>query len=274
LRERGMLVWASQDDFEARARAEEDTAAIGPVDLVLFTVKTYQIARALSALPPLVGEETTVLTLQNGVDSPDELAAVVGERPVVGGSAYIAAELVAPGVIRQTGTHARIILGEVFGPRDVVSKRVRSIRSALDAAGIGGEAVPDGRVPLWEKLIYLSPFAGFTGAARLPIGPIWNQPAARAVFVEACAEVETLARAEGVPIASDMANRISEFTASLPPETRSSLLMDLAKHKPIEVEALQGAVVRRASVRGTAAPIHRTLYALLKPHEHGSGGTS
>lgn len=252
-------------DFTARARAEHDTAVVGPVDLVLFAVKAYDNPAAISALPPLLGPGSAVLTLQNGVDSVTELAAAVGEAPVIGGTTYIATALAAPGVIEQTGTHRRIIFGEVFGMLPAITERVTRIEQALTSADIQAEAVGDGRVPIWEKFIFLVSLAGFTGAARLPIGSIWQDAWCRAQFLDGCREIERVARAEGVPVAADVIERIERYVAAIPGTMRSSLLIDLSQGKRIEVEALHGALVRRAARAGVEVPIMATLYAVLKP---------
>jgi 2-dehydropantoate 2-reductase len=220
-------------------------------------------------LGPVTGAGTIVLTLQNGVDSPDEVAAVVGRSRVLGGAAYIATALTAPGVIEQTGTHHRIVFGEPFVPPADVTARAAAVRDALAAAGIPTEAVPDARVPLWEKFVYLAPFAGFTGAARLPIGPLWTHADTRDLFIRACGEVQAVARAEGVRVPADVPARVREYADALPPSTRSSLLIDLQHGKRIEVEALQGALVRRARRHGVAVPIMETLYAVLRDHAGG-----
>lgn len=270
IRERGLTVRSPLGDFTVRARAEEDPARVGPVDVVLYAVKTYDNPTALPRLAPLVGRETTVLTLQNGVDSADALAAAVGEHAVVAGATYIATALAAPGVIEQTGTHQRIVFGEVFGERTRVSARVDRLARTLAAAGIDVEAVADARGPIWEKFIYLAPFAAFTGAARLPIGPLWRDPETRTLFIEAMHEVERLARAEGIAVGADVCERIIQYMNALPPSTRSSLLIDLTLGKRIEVEALQGAVVRRGRARGVLTPIMAALYAVLKPYADGA----
>jgi 2-dehydropantoate 2-reductase len=259
-------------DFVVRARAEQDPAAIGQVDVVLFTVKAYDNATAIPAIAPLLGPSSTVLTLQNGVDSAAELAAVAGEDKVIGGTTYIATALAAPGVIEQTGTHRRIIFGEVFGVLPQITERVRAIEAALAAADIQAQAVADGRIPIWEKFIFLVALAGFTGAARLPIGPLWADGVIRERFLESCREIERLARAEGVPVAPDVVDRIATYVAGIPATMRSSLLIDLAQGKRIEVEQLHGSVVRRAARLGLPVPITSTLYAVLKPWANGSVG--
>ena len=135
---------------------------------------------------------------------------------MIGGTTYIATALSAPGVIEQTGTHRRIVFGEVFGALPRMTDRVRPIHEALAGADIQSEAVDDGRVPIWEKFIFLVSLAGFTGAARLPIGPLWADPVIRAQFLDGCREVERVARAEGVPVAADVIERIATYVERHP----------------------------------------------------------
>jgi 2-dehydropantoate 2-reductase len=252
-------------DFVVHAAAHDDTCAVGPMDLVLFTVKAYDNESALRLLPPLVGPQTVVLTLQNGVDSVDEVAGAVGAPHVLGGTTYVATALEAPGVIVQTGVHRSIIFGEVFADRGRITPRVQAIADVMAPADIQVTAVADGRVPIWDKFVYLAPFAGFTGAARLPIGPLWQDPHVREMFYAAAREVAALATAEGVTLSTDRFETLTEYMTNIPPTTRSSLLIDLEMGKRLEVEALQGAAVRRAARHGVAMPIIGTLYAVLKP---------
>jgi 2-dehydropantoate 2-reductase len=266
IRERGLEIRSpALGGFAVKAAAEEDTARVGPVDLVLFAVKTYDNPTAVPLLEPMLGRATTILTVQNGVDSASDLAAAVGEEAVLGGTTYIATALAAPGVIEQTGTHRRIVFGEVFGVLPRTSERVTRIHEALAAADIQSEPAGDGRVAIWEKFIFLVSLAGFTGATRLPIGPVWGDSFIRAQFLEGCREVERVARAEGVPVAADVVDRIGAYVEGIPGTMRSSLLIDLSQGKRTEVEALHGAVVRRAARAGVAVPVISTLYAVLKP---------
>ena len=270
IRERGLSIRSpALGDFTVIAPAEEDTTRIGPVDVVLLAVKTYDNATALPMLVPLLGPESAVLTVQNGVGSAEEIARTVGQPSVIGGSTYIATALISPGVIEQTGSHRRIVFGEVFGELPRLSVRVRAINDALSSADIQSECVDDGRVPIWEKFIFLVTLAGFTGASRLPIGPLWADPAIRQQFLQACREVEQVARAEGVAVRSDLIDQISRYVSGIPGTMRSSLLIDLSQGKRIEIEALHGSVVRRAAATGVAVPIMSTLYALLKPFAEG-----
>jgi 2-dehydropantoate 2-reductase len=273
IRERGLEIVAPQvESFVVRAEATDDTHQAGTPDVVIVAVKTYDNATVLPMLRSMMGPSTAVLTLQNGVDSPDEIAAVVGQERVLAGPTYIATALESPGRIVQTGTHRRIVFGEVFGSRGLTD-RVVALRDAMVAADINGEAVDDARAPLWEKFIYLSPFAGFTGAMRQPAGVLWNDPASRAGFLAAAHEVEQVARAEGVDVPPELDARMVPFMAGLPPSMRSSLLIDLSQGKPIEVESLQGSVVRRGKRCGVPTPIMSTLYAILKPYAAGPPNT-
>jgi 2-dehydropantoate 2-reductase len=164
------------------------------------------------------------------------------------------------------------VFGEAFGELPRLSDRVNRIHQAFAAADIQSFPVGDGRVPIWEKFVFLASLAGFTGAARLPIGPVWADPFTRAQFLAGSREIEALARAEGVPVAADVVDRMIPYIDAIPGSMRSSLLIDLQQGKRIEVEALQGAVVRRAAARGVPTPIMSTLYALLKLHAAGETG--
>ncbi len=270
VRERGLEIKSSElGDFVAHGKAEQDTSKVGPVELVLVAVKAYDNATALPLLEPMLGRDTIVLTVQNGVDSPNEVAAVAGEARTLGGTTYIATALEAPGLIVQTGTHRRIVFGEAFGDLPRMTDRVNRIHDAFAGADIQSFPVGDGRVPIWEKFVFLAALAGFTGAARLPIGPVWGDPFTRAQFLAASREIEALARAEGVPVAADVVDRMIPYIDAIPGTMRSSLLIDLQLGKRIEVEALQGAVVRRAAKLRVPTPIVSTLYAVLKLHAAG-----
>jgi 2-dehydropantoate 2-reductase len=280
IRTSGLAIQSAKlGDFVVRAPAESDTTKIGQVDVAIVSVKAYDNATALPMLKPLVGPDTVVLTLQNGVDSVDQVAAIAGERHVLGGTTYVATALEGPGLIVQTGVHRSIIFGEVFGVSDValtksgdrgrITPRVQAIADVLAAADIQVTPVADARVPIWDKFVYLAAFSGFTGASRLAIGHIWKYPHVREMFYAASHEIAAIAKAEGVTISANRFETLEEYMTNIPPTTRSSLLIDLEQGKRIEVEALQGAAVRRAAKHGVPVPILSTLYALLKPLENG-----
>ncbi len=256
-------------DFQIQAAAESDTARVGLVDVVVVSVKAYDNATALPMLTPMIGPDTVVLTLQNGVDSVNEVAAVVGEAHVLGGTTYVATALEGPGLIVQTGVHRSIIFGEVFGDRSRISPRVQAIADVLATADIQVTPVADARVPIWDKFVYLVAFSGFTGASRLAIGHVWKFPQVQEMFYAASREVAAIAHAEGVTISANRFDTLKDYMDHIPPTTRSSLLIDLEQGKRIEVEALQGAAMRRAQKLGVPVPITSTLYAVLKAWESG-----
>jgi 2-dehydropantoate 2-reductase len=270
IRDRGLrVVSGAVGDFTVSTRAESDAAVLGVADLVVFAVKTYDNETAIPLLRPLLGPETVVLTLQNGVDSAEDVARVAGEPRTIAGATYVATEIQSPGVIAQTGTHRRIVFGEYFRAPEQVSPRVRQITQAMIDADIEAEAVANVREAIWEKFSYLAPFAAFTGAARQPIGPLWNDAHVRTMFLAAVDEVRQVARAHGVTFRSDHEAFVSAYMDRMPPQARSSLLIDLSQGKPIEVEALQGTVVRRGQAVGVPTPIMSALYAVLKTHAPG-----
>jgi len=277
LRQRGLEIRGPAGEFTVRVRGESEASRVGPVEVVMLAVKTYDNVTALPLVKALLSQADApsspeglpaVLPLQNGVDSPGELAAVVGERAVLGGSAYISTAVTAPGVITQTGTHQRITFGEFFGDTSRLSPRVLALKEALAGAGIHVEAVPDARVTLWDKLIFLAPFAVLTGCSRLPLGRLWPVPASRELYLAAAAEVASVATAEGVAITTRL-DALERTVDAVTPEVKSSLLVDLEQGKPIEVEALMGSVVRRGRAAGISTPVMATFYGLLKPHERG-----
>jgi 2-dehydropantoate 2-reductase len=241
------------------------------VDVVIVAVKGYDNDTALRAIPPMLGPATIVLTLQNGVESADLLAGLVGRERVIGGPTYIATGLRAPGLIVQNGTHRRIVFGELFDPPAVITGRVAGLHEIFVAADIQSEPVADARVPLWEKLIFLAPLSGLCAAMRKPTGAVWHDAFARALFDTAMEEVAAVARAEGVPLPGDAIDKVHRYVDALPPTMTPSLLIDLTAGKRLELEALQGAVVRRGRRHGVPTPVLDTLYAVLRPWAAGGG---
>ncbi len=269
IRARGLRVVGPLGDFTVPLGAENDPAQVGPVDVVVLAVKTYDNATAIPLITPMIGPATVVMTLQNGVDSAEDVAAAIGEARTIAGATYIATALESPGLIRQTGTHRRIVFGECFGSPREISARVAALEPILKAADIQAEAVADVRPAMWEKFAYLAPFAAFTGASRLPMGALRSDPFSEKMFFGAVNEVANVARAHGVVLPGGHLDRLRAYVASVPAATRSSLLIDLSLGKRIEVETLQGSVVRRGEATGVPTPIMATIYAILKPYADG-----
>jgi 2-dehydropantoate 2-reductase len=269
LRAHGIAVTSTLGSFGVRVRAESDPAAVGVADLVILAVKTYSNSQALPLVKRLVGPETAVLPLQNGVDSADQLAAVLGPAPVLAGTTYIGVTATAPGVIEHVGTVRRIVFGEAFGDR-VVTDRVSRIHDALSGADVESETAADSRVPVWEKFIFLAPIAGLTAAARLPIGPAWAQPAFRHAYDLAMAEIEAIARHDAIPVAADVREQKMKYLDAVPGTMRTSLMVDLSSGRPLELDALIGTVIRRGRSAGIATPVASAIYGILSPFELGA----
>jgi 2-dehydropantoate 2-reductase len=258
----GLRVRSVAGDFEVRTPASDDPAEVGPVDYVLFCVKSYETESAAAPLRPLLDDHTAVVSLQNGVDNEDILARVLGEQHVVGGVAFIFSRIAEPGVIAQTGGPRRILVGELDGSP---SDRVERLVATCHAAGIDAEARTDIRLALWDKLAFICAQAGMTAAIRLPIGEIREVPEAMEMFRRIVEEVRTVAAAEGVQLDEHAMDRHEAFARSLEPASFSSLHDDLVRGHRMELEALHGSVVRRANVHGVPVPACKAVYAILRP---------
>jgi len=207
IRERGLRVRSANGDFIAAVPASDDPAEFGPCEVVLFCVKSYDTEAAASRLGPLLGEDTAVISLQNGVDNEEKIAATVGEGRVVGGAAFIFSSVVEPGVIAHTGGPARVVFGELNGAR---TTRVERLLVASHRAGIDADIPADIRVVLWTKFAFICATAGMTAGVRLPLGEIRDCPESWAVFRHIVAEVAALARAEGVSLGEDVVEDLGQ----------------------------------------------------------------
>jgi len=261
LRERGLRVRSVTGDFEVRAPATDDPAEVGSCDFVLFCVKTFDTDAAAARLGPLVGEDTAVVSLQNGVENEEKLARAVGEDHVMGGAAFIFAEIAEPGVVRHTGGPASITFGEVDGR---ASERAQRLLSCCEQAGFPAELSADIKPVLWAKLAFICAQAGMTAAVRLPIGEIRTAAAAWAAFRRLVAEVCAVAEAEGHPVPQSARERALALAEALP-GSFSSLHDDMVAGRRMELEALHGFVVRRAAQHGLAVPASEAIYAILQP---------
>jgi 2-dehydropantoate 2-reductase len=229
---------------------------------VLFSVKAFDTAVAAARLGPLVGEGTAVLSLQNGLENEEELVRAVGEDHVMGGAAFIFAEIASPGVIRHTGGPASITFGELDGR---ASERAERLLAYCEQAGIGAELSATIKTVLWAKLAFICAQAGLTAATRLPIGEIRMADAAWAAFGRIVAEVCAVAAADGYPVPRAAQERALALAQAAEPGSFSSLHDDLVAGRRMELEALHGFVVRRAAQHGVAVPTTEAVYAVLLP---------
>jgi 2-dehydropantoate 2-reductase len=266
LRSHGLKVQSRvTGDFTRAVAATDDPGAIGPVDLVLLCVKTYDLDAAATRLPPVIGPHTMVLPLQNGIDSAERLARILGPVPVLGGVAYVIATRVAPGVIVHLGLN-KIVLGEYPSG---LSQRTGSLRDVLQRAGVTAELHPDIRVPLWEKFIVLAASGGAMAMTRLPIGPIRECPEASALLRAVIEEAAAVGRGLGIPLPADCVDRHWAILAGLDPSARGSMSHDILAGRRLELDALNGTVVRLGQQAGVPTPLNFAVYAALKPYAEG-----
>lgn len=265
IRERGLRVDSVLGDMLIRpAQAGDDPRVFGAVDYVLLGVKTWQVAELAPKLRPLLGADTLVVPLQNGVETPDELRSALGPQHAGGGLCAGFSLIEAPGYVRHLGGATFIRFGELDGAKTL---RVVALRDAFVAAGVDA-AVPDDIVAaLWEKLLLVVPFGSIGAVTRAPIGVLMKTPETRALMLAGMREVEAVARANGVRLAADAVERAVELLDAVTPEGTSSLQRDIAAGKRSEVDAWTGAVVRLGAQCDVPTPVHSFLYTCLLPLE-------
>jgi 2-dehydropantoate 2-reductase len=248
-------------------QATDDPGEVGPVDLILFCVKTYDTDAAAESIRPLVHSETMLLSLQNGIDNEERIARVVGQLSGIGAAAYVVSAIKAPGVVAQTAGPGRIVFGELDGG---TSRRTERLRDVLRGAGIAAEVHPDIRIVLWQKFLFICAFSGVTAVSRLPIGTVLADPATHALFRGTSEEVEAVARAGGIELPADCVEQAMSQAAAVEPWGRGSLYGDLAAGRRLELESLNGEVVRRGREDGVSTPLNFAIYAALRPYVDGA----
>ncbi|HET6211962.1 MAG TPA: 2-dehydropantoate 2-reductase [Micromonosporaceae bacterium] len=262
IRKHGLRIRSVRGDFSVDAPATEHPADIGECDVVLFCVKAYDTVEAGRALPPLLGEDTAVISVQNGVDNEQQLADVIGERYVVGGASFVFSTIGEPGVIVHSGGPDRLSFGELDGVR---TARVEAFRTACQEAGFDAEVPVDIRVVLWSKFAFICALAGMTAAVRRPLGDIRSCPESWVMFQRVLDEVTAIGRAEGVPLPDGLVDSTMRASAALDPAAFSSLHHDLTTGRRMELEALHGSAVRRARALLVPAPTCEAIYSILRP---------
>jgi len=268
MRERGILIENKQQGEirVPKVRATDDPAQIGRVDLVLISVKLWDTESAAKQIKPLLGPDTGVLSLQNGVIKDDILRRELGEGAVMGGVGYVATHVSQPGVIHQTGTMQRIVLGEYDGTR---SARATFLHEALVRAGVNAELSDDVRRAIWEKFVFLVALSAATTTMRMPIGPIRENPQTRAFLRELIRETVAVGRAYGVALPEDYAENRLAFADGLPADMTSSMHHDLERGNRLEVNWLSGGVVQLGAAKGIPTPANRAVCDILALHAGG-----
>ncbi|HEX6450429.1 MAG TPA: 2-dehydropantoate 2-reductase [Trebonia sp.] len=272
LRARGLRVQSPLGDVHLPdVQVTDDPAEIGAVDLVLFGVKLWDTLEAAEAIKPLLGASTAVVSFQNGVVKDDILRQTLGAGHVIGGVCYIAATIAEPGLIRHSGTMAKLVFGEYDGSP---SPRVRQFRDACADSGIDAEISDHIEQVIWEKFVFLVGLSGTTSLARSVIGPIRSHPGSRAFLHDTMEEVVRVARAQGVPLPADYADERLAFTDTVPATMTSSMHHDLEQGNRLEVPWLSGDVVERGARLGVPTPCNRAIFDILSIYSEGRADQS
>ncbi|SUZ73548.1 uncharacterized protein METZ01_LOCUS26402 [marine metagenome] len=264
IRANGLKLVRPDTEFVVQVNATDNPAEVGPVDLVLFTVKTYQNRHVITTLKPLMGHETSVITLQNGVESHEQLGAVLGPSNILPGAYWASSHILSPGVIGED-VPAQISFGEID---DTDSLRSPDIRKVFRDAGIKTEISLDPLQVLWEKFIVLSALAGITSAAQTRPKELLKYPDARAMFCNAMEESLAVGLAKGINLPDNLVQDSLKYIESLP-DFQNSMHGDYEAGRATELEALSGAVIRLGKQIGVKTPVHEFLYSVLLPHKDG-----
>lgn len=268
MREHGLRVESATAPVHLPSvQATDDPATIGPVDLVMFTVKLWDTDAAIEQIRPLMRPETTVASFQNGVVAADALSAAFSPAQVLGGVSYVSAVIEAPGVIRHTGVHKRLSFGEFDG---TVSRRVEAFRDACAAGGFDGQISPDMRREIWEKYVMLVGLSATTASMRSALGPIRENKQTRAFLLDIMREVVAVAQAKGIQFPDDYADKRMPGIDRLAPEMKASMAHDLERGNRLEVPWLSGGVAALGAECGVPVPLNRAVADILALYVNGA----
>jgi 2-dehydropantoate 2-reductase len=266
MRQRGLAVEGPEPFAIAKVDATDDPATVGPVDVVLFCVKLWDSEAAARSLAPMIAPQTTVISLQNGVQKDDVLRPLVSDKAIMGGVAYMATTVARPGVIAQTGKFHRMIFGEYDGR---ASQRAAALLAACRSGGINAEVSTDIRRAIWEKFVFLVGLSGSTTTMRKPLGQIRGNPRSRAFLLDLMREAVAVGRALGVNLPEDYAQERLAFADTLPPDMTSSMHHDLERGQRLELSWLSGAVMELGGRTSVPTPANRAVNDILILHAGG-----
>jgi 2-dehydropantoate 2-reductase len=260
-----LRVKSIKGNFEVRVPATDDPAEIEPVDVVLVGVKAWQLSEAAKAIRRMPGRSSCVVPLQNGMEAPAELAAILGRGRVAGGLCRIVAETIGPGEIDHYWAEPSIAFGELDPLQN--RERLEELRNAFTSAGVRCDIPRDIAAAMWEKFLFITPWGSLGAVTRLTIGRLRSTPESRVRLVAALEEVTEIARAEGKAFREGAVAKTLAILDGLPAETTSSMQRDIMAGRPSELEAQTGAVVRFGQETGVATPVHDAMYVELQPFE-------
>jgi len=265
IRERGLRVDSFKGNFLIHpAQATDDPAQAGAADAVLVAVKAWQVPDVAEKMRPMIGHSTFVVPLENGVDAPTQLSAVLGEDKVLGGLSKIFSFIVEPGYIRHGGAEPAVAFGELDNRK---SERSERLRDAFVKAGVRADIPVDIHAAMWEKFLFIATISGIGAVCRAPIGVLRSVSQTRALMEQSMLEILTVARAKGIMMRDDAIARSMGFVDMLPAEGTASMQRDILEGKPSELENQCGTIVRLGKELGVETPLHSFLYQALLPVE-------
>jgi len=268
MRENGLRIEGDRGETHIwPAQATDDIASIGTVDVILFCVKLWDVEPAAEQLRAIIAPQTAVIPLQNGIDAAERLIRILGDVAVMGGMAFVTGTIVAPGVIRQTGSYQRMTFGELDGR---ISERGRRVRDLCEAAGFEAVLSPDIMVPVWEKFILLVPLSGLNALTRLPLGKWRRDPDLLALYEAALRETVAVGLAEGIRLPPDSIDETLAMMRSMPAHHTTSMGNDLLRGNRRELPWFAGKVVELGRRHGIPTPVNGFVYAALKPDVNGA----
>jgi 2-dehydropantoate 2-reductase len=249
------------------ARATDNIAEIGTVDIALCCAKLWDLEAVAEHIRPIVAPQTVVIPLQNGVDAAERVIRILGDAAVMGGVAFVTGTIIAPGVIRQTGTYQRMTFGELDGR---ISERGQRLRDLCEAAGFEGVLSPDIMVPVWEKFIGLVPLSGLNALTRLPLGRWRDDPDLWALCEAALRETVAVGLAQGIRLPPDCIDQTLALMRSMPAHHKTSMGNDLLRGNRLELPWFAGKVVELGRHHGIKTPVNGFIYTALKPYVNGA----
>jgi 2-dehydropantoate 2-reductase len=264
LRARGISVTSALGNTESGPlKASDDARELGPADAVIVTTKLYDLEKVARQAAPMVGPETLVIPVQNGVEAHEIISRALPGAKVLKGTIYVSSFLRAPGIILHNSPFCRLRIAAASGPSGADVQRVAAALN--DPPRIETTVAPDIEADLWRKFAMLAPFSATGCLARVPVGPVLNDPALMVQLKEAIGEVAAVARAKNVELPPDIEAATIAQMRQFPGNAKPSMLEDLEAGRPLELEYLAGAVVRFGKALGIPTPVHARAYQALAP---------
>lgn len=261
--EKGLQIKSVYGNFlVSPARATDNPKEIEPVDLVLFTIKTYHTEEAARLIMPIVDPDTSVLSFQNGVDSVEKIGAILGAKHLLGGATWISAAIESPGIIGQYSKFRRIKLGE---PDGGMSQRLQDVGKLLEGTGATVETVDNISKVIWTKFVFISAVSALGALTRVTFGEYKDVPESREILSEAMREVAAVADAKGIRLDPDIVDKTLAFFDESAPGIKPSMQKDVESERISELESMIGVVVRLGKELGVPTPVMKIAYAALKP---------